>query len=58
MGLVMTPEESKDEALQSDVDFERWQAIHEQDDPCFDDDNHLAQYDDDPNPYHGNYSEE
>jgi hypothetical protein len=54
----MTPEESKDEALQSDVDFERWQAIHEQDDPCFDDDNHLAQYDDDPNPYHGNYSEE
>lgn len=24
----------------------------------FDDDSHLAQYDDDPNPYHGTYSEE
>jgi hypothetical protein len=23
-----------------------------------DDDSHLAQYDDDPNPYHGTYSEE
>lgn len=48
MELGMTPEESKEEALQSDIDFERWQAIYE-------DDGH---YDDDPNPYHGTYSEE
>ncbi len=48
------------DAKQEDVETPLGQALDEGYEDCFDDfyEDYNAQYDDDPNPYHGDYSEE